>query len=272
MSIDNSNILKTANLNDNAPVLNTILDYKTTDRINSILMFNLSKNSIIYQNEICLNFYAFNCNKEAIIINVTGQEALASWTLYFKDRLYIFIFNFRLLIFISEIDFLNETDKRDHCISFARSSNLNRRNDSKIIDYFTINTNFNVSTNEFYIKKDVHPTINIKITPNLYNAIIPTVINEVKPRIKKNFREDLPLKVFPQVVLIDNPNIFCCKLQINNTTSNGEEIMYTNTYPMSEWIIDMKLGNYKKTFNPPPNDKLSTSSTNQYKRSKIEDL
>jgi hypothetical protein len=92
MSIENVNKLESQSLNEDAPVLNTILPYKTTDRINSILMFNLSKNSIIFQNEKCLNFIAFNCNKEAVIINITGEKAVESWTYYFSEGFYIFIY------------------------------------------------------------------------------------------------------------------------------------------------------------------------------------
>jgi hypothetical protein len=91
MSIASSSISQSTSSIDNVPVLNARLAYKTTDRINSVLMFNLSKNSIIYQNENCLNFIVFNCYKIAIIICINGKLALKSWRNYFLIRFYICI-------------------------------------------------------------------------------------------------------------------------------------------------------------------------------------
>ena len=82
----------------NIPILNQLLNDKTTDKINSVLMFNLSKNSMIYQNEICLNFIVLNCHKEAIIININGEKSLISWTNHFLKRFHIYIYCYHLYI------------------------------------------------------------------------------------------------------------------------------------------------------------------------------
>jgi len=163
-----------------------------------------------------------------------------------------------ILILISQIDFYNLSDTRDHCISFSAISNM-RKKDS---NYYNINTNFDVTTNKFYMKKNVETSIKIRITPAVCNS------TSAKP----DWKEDYPLIIFPDIVIIDNPETYCCKLITNNSTSNVSTIpMYNDTYPMSDWIIDMKPGNYTKNFNTPPNAIIQNSSMTE-KRKRIEDI
>jgi hypothetical protein len=134
------------------------------------------------------------------------------------------------------------------------------------VDYYNIYTKFDVKTNKFYMDREVEKTITIRITPTLFNS---TIVSEKK--LVKEFTEDYPLIKFPDIVIIENPKTYCCKLE----TTNNSTITHSDTYPMSKWIIDMKSETYNSTFNSPTyanfNNVNTTSSNSQNKR-RIEDI